>query len=149
MSAAHTPFTHTPTSNVRQDNTVEPTERTLLTLAPRWRERADELRAWGNAEGAARALERAADELEEELARRDEDVLTLPEAAEESGYSTDHLARLIRAGRIPNAGRHHAPRIRRADVPRKAGALPIESRTPMSREQIARSVIATLRKETA
>jgi hypothetical protein len=30
------------------------------------------------------------------------------------------LGRLLRQGLIPNAGRPHAPRIRRADLPRRA-----------------------------
>jgi hypothetical protein len=52
---------------------------------------------------------------------RDEacDVLTLREAADRSGYSTDHLARLVRQGVIPNAGRRYSPRIRVADLPRR------------------------------
>ncbi|MFL5516646.1 MAG: hypothetical protein ACJ8DJ_10845, partial [Gemmatimonadales bacterium] len=32
-------------------------------------------------------------------------------------YSVDHLARLIREGRLPNAGRHGSPRVRAADLP--------------------------------
>jgi len=43
--------------------------------------------------------------------------LTLREAAAECGYSVEHLARLIRQGRLPNAGRRHAPRLRRSDLP--------------------------------
>jgi hypothetical protein len=44
-------------------------------------------------------------------------TLTLKQAAIRSGYTVDHLARMIRQGRIPNAGRHHAPRIRLGDLP--------------------------------
>ena len=43
--------------------------------------------------------------------------LTLREAADLSGYTVDHLARLIRKGSIANAGRRHSPRIRVADLP--------------------------------
>jgi hypothetical protein len=49
-----------------------------------------------------------------------DELLDLRAAARESGYSADHLGRLVHAGTIPNAGRPHAPRIRRADLPRKA-----------------------------
>ncbi len=45
------------------------------------------------------------------------DILSLSEAARESGYSADHLARLVREGRIPNAGRRGKPMIRRTDLP--------------------------------
>lgn len=44
-------------------------------------------------------------------------VLTLKVAAAESGYSTEHLARLIREGRIRNAGRRYAPRVYAVDLP--------------------------------
>lgn len=50
-------------------------------------------------------------------------VLSLPEAASRSGYSVEHLGRLVREGRLPNAGRRGAPRIRAADLPRKPPAL--------------------------
>ncbi len=53
-----------------------------------------------------------------------EDLLNLTEAAKESGYSADYLGSLLRQGRIANAGRPHAPRIRRRDLPRKACRLP-------------------------
>lgn len=43
--------------------------------------------------------------------------LTLPEAAKISGYSTDHLSRLIREGKLKNAGRKHAPRVLERDLP--------------------------------
>lgn len=46
-------------------------------------------------------------------------VLTLRQAATQTGYSVDHLARLVRQGRIPNAGRHSAPRIRVGDLPQR------------------------------
>lgn len=71
------------------------------------------------------------------------ELLTLEEAAERSGYSTDHLSRLIRQGTLPNAGRRHAPRLRAADLPRKAGPLPSGAATGIvasTREQIAQSV---------
>jgi hypothetical protein len=45
--------------------------------------------------------------------------LTLLEAARMSGYTSDHLARLIRAGKVTNAGRKNAPRILERDLPRR------------------------------
>ena len=48
-----------------------------------------------------------------------EEALSLAQAARVSGYSKDHLARLIRSGCIANAGAKNKPRIRRKDVPRK------------------------------
>lgn len=87
-------------------------------LVDHWRLRAEDLRTYGAAPQAT-ALEECARELEDSLNEVALQPLTLGEAAELSGYSTDHLGRLIRDGRIPNAGRHNAPRIRRADLPIK------------------------------
>jgi hypothetical protein len=52
-----------------------------------------------------------------------DETLNLQEAARECGYSADHLGRLLRDGKLPNAGRPNAPRIRRRDLPHKASAL--------------------------
>ena len=60
------------------------------------------------------ALESCAAELEATLRERDETTLSLTEAARESGYSADHLGRLVRDGKIPNTGRPGAPRIARS-----------------------------------
>ena len=48
-----------------------------------------------------------------------DELLTLAQAARESGYSADHLRLLTRQSRLPNAGRRRAPRLRRRDIPRK------------------------------
>ncbi len=88
----------------------------------RWRRRREEWTRLGvQVDGAKVAAEVLAD-LEALLAAARDVPLTLHEAAQESGYSGDHLGRLVRAGRIPNAGRPYAPRIRRRDLPRRARA---------------------------
>ena len=84
-----------------------------------WRRRAKALRRYGS-EPPAVALERCAAELEDTIAERDETTFSLVEASRESGYTADHLGRLVRDGKIPNAGRPGAPRIARRDLPRKA-----------------------------
>ena len=56
--------------------------------------------------------------LEEAARDNDEATLTLANAARESGYSTDHLGRLVRSGKTSNAGRPGAPRISRGHLPR-------------------------------
>ena len=112
-------------------------------LVARWQHRAEDLRPYAPA--AAAAFEHAAAELESALRAADADLLTLKEAAQESGYSADHLGRLIRDGVVPNAGRRHAPRIRRADLPRKAATLAATANAPhllgASATQVARSLI--------
>lgn len=73
------------------------------------------------ADAQAKTLEKCAAELE--AGTRDEQLrlVTLHEAEELSGYSYSALEKGVRAGRIPNAGTKHSPRIRVADLPRKAG----------------------------
>ena len=72
-------------------------------LAAAWRRHARILRGYGD-ETPAVALESCAEQLEAALRERDEATLSLTEAARESGYSADHLGRLVRDGKIPNAG---------------------------------------------
>jgi hypothetical protein len=67
-------------------------------------------------DGAALAAEVVVD-LESLVRSRDLDALTLSAAAAVSGYSADHLSRLIRKGALLNVGRKGAPRIRRKDLP--------------------------------
>jgi hypothetical protein len=113
-------------------------------LAMRWRSKAEDLRRLA-AEAQAVTLEHCADELEEALRETEAVPLNLQQAAEQSGYSPDHLGRLIREGKIPNAGRSGAPKILRRDLPRKAAALtpePSLHELPRTKEQIVRSVIA-------
>ncbi|MDP3769084.1 MAG: helix-turn-helix domain-containing protein [Dehalococcoidia bacterium] len=86
-------------------------------LPAAWRTLADTLRPF--AAGVALAYERAADELDTALEAERGALLTLAEAARVSGYSADHLARLIRAGKLASVGDRHRPRVRRGDLPLK------------------------------
>ncbi|MDE0475062.1 MAG: hypothetical protein OXI50_10910 [Gammaproteobacteria bacterium] len=119
---------------------------TVEGLPADWRKQAKSLRRYGG-ETPATAIERCADDLEATLVERDETTLSLVEAARESGYSRDHLGRLVRDGKIPNAGRLNAPRIARRHLPRKAPAqapLPLaEEPRPRERSnaQIVQSII--------
>ena len=119
---------------------------TVEGLPADWRRRAKSLRRYGG-DTQATAIERCADDLEATLVERDETTYSLIEAACESGYSADHLGRLVRDGKIPNAGRPGAPRIARRDLPRKAHApsAPRLAEKPRRRElsnvQIVQSII--------
>lgn len=92
---------------------------TLDELRAQWAARRDDLgRLRAHVDGAA-IIERFLADLDEcERATADE-PLSLQRAASMSGYSAEHLARLVRQGRIPNAGRPHKPLIRAGDLPRK------------------------------
>lgn len=91
----------------------------LQRLASTWQARAVDLRNWGAAEGVATAWECAATELTEQIAQHADEALSIQEAASVSGYSADHLSRLLRNGDIPNAGSRNRPRVRRGDLPIK------------------------------
>jgi hypothetical protein len=113
----------------------------LRQLAENWRTEAGRLRQL-EAVGQAAVFEQLANELEASLATWETSSLTIREAADCSGYSEDHLRRLVRRGHIPNAGRKNSPRIFRRDLPVKR--LPKDGsgdqRSIDSRQQIARSV---------
>ena len=98
-------------------------------LVCRWREQAGALRRFG-ADHQAAAVEQCAQELEAALAEANDELLSLTAASRECGYSADHLGRLVRRGQLPNHGREHAPRVRRADLPRKP---PVGSSVPLLR----------------
>ena len=89
-------------------------------LPDEWRALAAQQRRLG-ADSQARILEFCADELAAAFVRAGDEMLGLSRAAEESGYSADHLSRLVREGRIPNSGRKSKPLIRRRDLPVKPG----------------------------
>ncbi len=77
-----------------------------------------------------------------------DELLTLAESSRESGYSVDHLGVLIRRGKIPNAGRAHAPRIRRRDLPHRPQSHLPSTGSPCKLDdttlgQIARSVVTS------
>ena len=87
-------------------------------LPEEWRALAAQQRRLG-ADSQARILEFCADELAAALLRAGDELLSLSRAAQESGYSADHLSRMVREGRIPNSGRRSKPLIRRKDLPVK------------------------------
>lgn len=89
-------------------------------LPDRWRGEASLYRRDG-VDSLARMAERHAAELDAALRAGGEALLSAREAAYVSGYSADHLHRLVKAGRLADHGRAHAPRYRRADLPSKPG----------------------------
>lgn len=95
---------------------------TLLTLAETWRAEARTLRERYGLEQLAQLCETHAEELARMVTEAADEELTLAEASAESGYSERRLRELVAEGRLPNAGRKYAPRLRRADLPRKPGA---------------------------
>lgn len=114
-------------------------------LSAHWRAKANEMSAVGALAQAA-TFEFCANELEAALGEIDDELLNLQQAAAESGYSADHLGRLVKCGTIRNAGRLGSPRIARRDLPMKPGvanpAVAHRSRFPQpSKTEIVRSAI--------
>lgn len=92
----------------------------------------------------AKLIDELLADLDTVLTTHEDEVLRVPDAAKESGYSEEHLRRLIRTGKVANAGRAGAPAIRRADLPAKR-SLPEFPTTAIlrSKVQIARTVTLT------
>jgi hypothetical protein len=103
---------------LRPHNAVEGVVGTPASLLSQWRERAAHLQQFGDP-NSARLWHLAAAELERALASVADETLSLVEAARVSGYTADYLGHLIKTGKLPNAGRKGAPRIRRQDLPQK------------------------------
>ena len=88
------------------------------------RAKATEFREAFGAEPQARSLEWAADRVEQALRDDSDQLLTLPQASEISGYHPDSLARMVRDGQIPDLRPPNSKgmiRIRRGDLPIKPG----------------------------
>ncbi len=90
-------------------------------LVQSWRDEAARARQRYADERLAAVCEAHAAELEIALRDQSDEVLSLKQAADLSGYSVEHLRHLVADGTIPNAGRKHAPRVRRAHVPLRPG----------------------------
>jgi hypothetical protein len=121
----------------------------LAQLPEAWRARATELRRLAAADGAARAWECAAQELAAALAQQADELLSLAEAAEISGYHPDSLGRLIREGKLANYGTKRRPKVKRGDLPRRASQSPTlrdyktSFITDVSAAAIAREAVAS------
>lgn len=85
-------------------------------IIARWRARGTELaKLHAMVDGAALVDEMLSDL--EQLATNDS--LTLTQAADRSGYTTDHLSRLIRQGKLTNTGKKGSPRVLASELPKR------------------------------
>jgi excisionase family DNA binding protein len=118
------------------------------TLAVTWREEAERLRTL-EANGQAAALELAARDLDAAVTSWARELLTISEAAAESGYTEEHLRRLAREGELPahrNGGAKSRIKVRRGDLPtkrRKDGRGKLE-RVTYDPDEDARSIAQLL-----
>lgn len=123
---------------------------TVHNLLSRWELHANTLRSFG-ASGQAEAVQRCMMELQDALKAQDDELLSLQQAAQICGYTADHLGRLVRQGLLQNLGRRRAPRVRQADLPRKAANLPARVFRPhlvgADPRQVARAVVTSRKGE--
>ncbi len=114
--------------------------KTVHCLACSWRDRATMFRDHAE-DSVAIAYERCAEELEGALHDQDATLYTLQEAAAISGYTAGHLGRLVRDGKIPDAGRRSAPRIAHRHLPVKSDVASRRGSRHLAPTQIVRLAI--------
>lgn len=115
----------------------------VSSITEAWSQRACEFDKHG-LEPGAKLIRTLIAELSEQSSHYLAEPLTLESASKESGYSPDHLARLVRKGILKNLGKKGAPRVSRRELPiRPALAQPALrlQLAPTSRHQVARSLI--------
>jgi hypothetical protein len=122
-----------------------PNLRGALGLIAQWRTDAALLRQYRNHQQAEWLEDRGA-ELEAVLEGQNGDLVSLVEGARLSGYTADHLGRLVRRGVLQNFGRLNAPKVRRGDLPRKL-TLPGRHANPQlvgaSKRQVAQAILTS------
>lgn len=118
-----------------------------------WRKEAARFERRGFRE-PAELLRSCAEELESAWREHLEEPLSPAQGAKESGYTSDHIRRLLRDGTLPNAGGKNSPRVRRRYLPRKPGHTPLsDENSPANADkpdvpsptQMARSVVESER----
>lgn len=110
-------------------------------LLSKWEARHDEWRRLGVFVNGAALADEVLTDLQELTRANALEPVTLREASLMSGYSVDHLQRLVATGQLENIGRKGRPRIRRGDLPVKPGhrltADPSESQFAQRRRIVA------------
>src|SRR5437016_8089965 len=89
----------------------------------KWRMRRDELARLGAQVDGAKLCDEVLAEFEAVISSEDEALLALREAATRSGYSADHLRRLVRLGRLPARRDGRRLFFRAGDLPRKPAVV--------------------------
>jgi len=92
---------------------MSPTE-----LRERWQTRLNEWRRLDAYVNGAQLVHEFIADLES-LANGSDQSLTYTKAAQQSGYSADHIGRLVREGKLRNVGRKGAPRVLSSELPRR------------------------------
>jgi hypothetical protein len=94
----------------------------------RWAHRRDELKRLHASVDGALLCEEFIVELQELIESRRSATLTLSEASELTGYSRDHLSRLMRQGLLTNVGKKNKPRLVAGELPKRV--KPVAAQSP-------------------
>jgi hypothetical protein len=113
----------------------------LQRLVAAWRDEGTGLRRRYGLRQLASLCEAHAAELEEALALAEGRLLTLKEAAAESGYSVAHLRVLLASGALTQAGRHGAPRVLSSELKKKGVPEPIPKHETFDPAAAARQAV--------
>ncbi len=101
----------------------------------RWRARRDELARLGAHVDGAKLCDEVLADFEAVTTAEDEALLGVQEAAAHSGYSSDHLRRLHRLGKLPARRDGRRLFFRTGDLPRKptvVDARPVQAYDPIA-----------------
>jgi hypothetical protein len=96
-------------------------------LASQWEKDAQLLAQYGSPQ-QAELLRHCAQRLFEAINGEKDVFLTVTMAAQMSGYSPDHLGRLVREGKLTSYGRKGKPMLRLGDLPKKPAVVRGNSR---------------------
>src|SRR5688572_19968649 len=90
----------------------------VAAILERWMKRAEEWKRLDVSVNGSALAEEVIRDLEAATASSDE-TMNLTQAAALSGYSADHLGRMVRDGTLQNHGKRGSPRVRRSELPAK------------------------------
>lgn len=118
---------------------------TQAELRERWMDRRDEYQRAGAQVDGVKIVDIILADLQAMEEDQGDQLLSLRQAAQLSGYPKDSLSRMIREAKIPNSGRKGKPLIRRRDLPLKPGRVlaGVSSRT-YAPDADARALLARL-----
>jgi len=108
---------------------------TRLDFIARWRARRDELARLGAQVDGAKLCDEVLADVDALLNSEDEALLGLHDAAARSGYSSDHLRRLHRLGKLPARRDGRRLFFRAGDLPKKptvVDARPVRAYDPIA-----------------
>jgi hypothetical protein len=117
----------------------------LSELVASWISTAITLEQYG-ASSTAVILRRCAEDVERASQQNDDRLVGLREAADLTGYSADHLGRLVSKGQIANRGRKGKPLVREGDLPRRVSRLDSRTKTKYDAATDARALRSRARK---